>query len=128
MNPSSFKEKDLQSVIGWILRAGVLISMSVVIVGGVLFLYRHGQGRADYHEFTGVPAFVHSPQGIINGILELRGQAIIQAGIVLLIATPIVRVIFSAIGFVLERDYLYVGITMLVLLVIVMSMLSGHAG
>jgi uncharacterized membrane protein len=60
--------------------------------------------------------------------MHLRGRAIIQAGIILLIATPIIRVVFSAIGFILEKDHLYTGITFIVLLVIIISALSGHAG
>jgi uncharacterized membrane protein len=75
-----------------------------------------------------VPDFVGSVGGILHGIVTGRGRAIIQAGIILLIATPIIRVVFSAIGFVIEKDYLYLGITMLVLLIILASMLSGHAG
>ncbi len=118
----------MQSVIGWILRAGVLISMGVVFIGGVVYLYRHGQTHVDYSTFKGVPDFVGSAGGIIHGIVTGRGRAIIQAGIILLIATPIIRVIFSAIGFVLEKDYLYLGITLLVLLIILASMFSGHAG
>jgi uncharacterized membrane protein len=128
MTNTTFKEKDMQSIIGWILRAGVFISMAVVFLGGIVFIYRHGHETANYHTFKGVPDFVHNASGIINGIFTLRGRAIIQAGIVLLIATPVVRVIFSAIGFVLEKDYLYVGITLIVLLIIFSSMLSGHAG
>jgi uncharacterized membrane protein len=128
MNQSTFKEKDMQSIIGWILRAGVFISMAIVFIGGVVYIYRHGHTTADYHTFKGVPDFVHNASGIINGIFTFRGRAIIQAGIILLIATPVVRVIFSAIGFVLEKDYLYVGITLIVLLIIFSSMLSGHAG
>ncbi|MGF7037991.1 DUF1634 domain-containing protein [Mucilaginibacter lappiensis] len=128
MNPKTFKDYDMQIVIGWILRVGVLLSMSIIFIGGVIYLYRHGQVPADYSTFKGVPDFVHSAQGIFNGIITLRGRAIIQAGIVLLIATPVIRVVFSAIGFVLEKDYLYTGITLLVLLIIFASMLSGHAG
>ncbi|OOQ58201.1 DUF1634 domain-containing protein [Mucilaginibacter pedocola] len=120
--------KEMQSIIGWILRAGVFISMAIVFVGGVLYILRHGQEHADYHTFKGIPAFINSPEGIIHGILEFRGQAIIQAGIILLIATPVIRIVFSAFGFVLERDYLYVGITLIVLLIILSSMLGGHAG
>ncbi|HAL83245.1 MAG TPA: DUF1634 domain-containing protein, partial [Mucilaginibacter sp.] len=67
-------------------------------------------------------------QRLFSGILSFKGQAIIQTGIILLIATPILRVIFSAVGFVLEKDYMYVGISLLVLLIIFMSMLNGHAG
>lgn len=127
MAQSTFKEKDLQVIIGWILRAGVFISMTVVLIGGALYLYRHGRVTADYHDFKGQPDFVQLP-GIWHGILTLRGRSIIQAGILLLIATPVVRVIFSAIGFVLEKDRLYTFITLLVLMIIVGSMLTGHAG
>ena len=125
---NKFKDKDMQAIIGWVLRAGVFVSMLVVFIGGVIYLYRHGHTIANYHEFRGIPDFVHSPAGIINGILTLRGRAIIQGGIVLLIATPIVRVVFSAIGFIIEKDYLYTGITFIVLLIIVISAFSGHAG
>ncbi len=122
-----FKDTDIQVIIGWVLRLGVFISMVVVFAGGVVFLFRHGNETADYHLFRTLPAFVQVNR-IGNGILNFRGRAIIQAGIILLIATPIVRVIFSAIGFVLEKDYLYIGITLLVLAIIFFSMLSGHAG
>ncbi|AYL97192.1 DUF1634 domain-containing protein [Mucilaginibacter celer] len=123
-----FKDTDMQAVIGWILRAGVLVSMSIVFIGGVIYLYRHGHTHVDYSKFVGVPDFVSTPAGIIHGIFTLRGRAIIQAGIILLIATPVIRVIFSAIGFIMEKDYLYTAITLVVLLIIVSSMLSGHAG
>jgi len=128
MSQKTFRDTDMQAVIGWILRLGVLLSMSIIFIGGVIYLYRHGQAIANYHTFKGIPDFVHNIHGILNGIITFRGQAIIQAGIILLIATPIIRVIFSAIGFVLEKDYLYIGITILVLLIIMVSMLSGHAG
>ena len=125
---SNFTEKDMQSIIGWVLRAGVIISISIVFFGGVLYIYRHGHATADYHIFKGVPNFVHNASGILNGIVTFRGRAIIQAGIILLIATPVIRVVFSAIGFILEKDHLYTAITLIVLLIIVASMLSGHAG
>jgi uncharacterized membrane protein len=124
----SFKDTDIQLIIGQVLRYGVVISMLVVVFGGVVYIHRHGYSIADYSVFKGVPDFIHSPAGIINGIFTFRGRAIIQAGIVLLIATPIIRVLFSAIGFVLEKDYLYVAITLIVLAIIIISMLSGHAG
>ncbi|TSD67797.1 DUF1634 domain-containing protein [Inquilinus sp. KBS0705] len=123
-----FKDKDMQVVIGWVLRTGVFISMTIVFFGGVLYLYRHGHTIANYHTFKGIPNFVQTIPGVLNGIITFRGRAIIQAGIILLIATPILRVLFSAIGFVMEKDYLYTGISFFVLLVIIISMLSGHAG
>ena len=124
----SFKDKDMQLLLGQVLRAGTIVSVSVVFIGGVLFLVRHGHTVADYRTFKGIPDFVRNQSGIMYGILSFKGQAIIQLGIVLLIATPILRVIFSAIGFVLEKDYLYLGISLLVLSIIFFSALSGHAG
>jgi uncharacterized membrane protein len=119
---------DIQYIIGWILRLGISLSMLIVIIGGCVYLYRHSDEQVHYNEFVGVPDFVHSASGIWHGIFTLRGRAIIQAGIVLLIATPVIRIIFSAIGFALEKDWLYLGITLLVLLVIAASAFTGHAG
>lgn len=124
---SGFKDRDMQVVIGWVLRLGVTISMLIVVFGGAVFIYRHGHSTTDYTAFKGVPGFVHI-NGIIDGILAHRGQAVIQAGIILLIATPVLRVAFSAIGFILEKDYLYTAISLVVLLVIFFSIVSGHAG
>jgi len=125
---NKFKDKDMQAIIGWILRAGVVVSMSIVVFGGVLYVYRHGHSIADYHVFKGVPYFIRGTDGIYNGVLNFKGQAIIQAGILLLILTPIIRVGFSAIGFIMEKDYLYTAISLLVLLIIIASMVSGRLG
>ena len=125
---SKFKDTDIQALIGQVLRVGMISSISIVFIGGIFYLYRHGQTVADYSIFKGIPAFVQHADGILNGILNFKGQAIIQAGIILLIATPVLRVMFSAIGFVLEKDYMYLGISILVLFIIFMSMLNGHAG
>lgn len=124
---AKFKDTHMQAAIGWILRIGVFLSCTIVFFGGVIYLYRHGHNIANYSTFIGIPAFVSTGNGILNGILAFKGQAIIQAGIILLIATPIIRVISSAIGFIVEKDYLYTGITLLVLLIIFISMLSGNA-
>lgn len=118
----------MQLLLGKVLRAGTIISISVVFLGGMFYLYRHGHSIANYREFKGIPDFVRLSPQLFSGAMSLKGQAIIQIGIILLIATPIVRVIFSAIGFALEKDYLYVGISFLVLLIIFFSALSGHAG
>jgi uncharacterized membrane protein len=123
-----FKDRDMALLLGQVLRAGTIISITVVLFGGIIYLHRHGHATAGYNTFVGIPAFVQHFRGLVFGILNLKGQAIIQTGIILLIATPILRVVFSTIGFVLEKDYMYVGISLLVLLIIFMSMLSGHAG
>ncbi len=123
-----FKDADVKLMIGSLLRWGVIVSMSVVFIGGLVYLYRHGQEKASYHTFNGEPEFLRKLQGILQGVIAFKGRAIIQTGILLLIATPIARVLLSAFSFLLEKDYLYVVITLIVLGIILFSMLSGIGG
>jgi uncharacterized membrane protein len=122
------QDRDIQLFIGSLLRWGVLLSMAVVIFGGMVYLYRHGHSVIDYSTFKGQPAMTTNFKDIINGVITIRGRSIIQLGILLLIATPIARVLCSAIGFLAEKDYLYVAITLTVLAIIVVSMLGGFGG
>jgi uncharacterized membrane protein len=114
--------------LGNLLRAGVILAAAVVLFGGVLYLVRHGEERPDHRVFRGEPARLCSPSGIVVEALAFRSQGIIQLGLLLLIATPIARVIFSIIAFALQRDHTYVIITMIVLVVLLFSLFSGHAG
>ena len=122
------KDTDIQAIIGLVLRWGTIISISIVFFGGIFFMYRHGHSIPDYKTFKGIPPFLQHFDGLISGALNIKGQAIIQLGVILLIATPIIRVLFSTIGFALEKDYLYVCISLLVLLIIFSSMMSGRVG
>lgn len=123
-----FKDEDVQLLIGNVLRWGVIISMLVVFTGGVIYIFRHGQETASYHNFKGEPDFLKNINGIFTGVWAIRGRAIIQTGILLLIATPVVRIILSIISFSLEKDYLYIIITLIVFSIILLSMLSGTPG
>lgn len=125
---SKIKDTDIQSLIGHVLRWGTIISIGIVFFGGIFFIYRHGHSMPDYKTFKGIPIFLQQPGALVAAAMNFKGQAIIQLGVILLIATPILRVVFSTIGFVLEKDYLYVVISLLVLLIIFSSMMSGRVG
>lgn len=127
-NKGGFKDTDMQAVIGWILRIGVFVSMSVVVAGGILYLIRHGHSTPEFGSFHSVPHFISTPEGVFEGVLNGRGQAIIQLGIIILIITPVLRVAFAVVGFALEKDRLYTFISLLVLTIIVVSMLTGRIG
>lgn len=123
-----FLDHDVQLLIGNVLRWGVILAMSVVFFGGIIYVFRHGHETACYQKFVGEPAFLKSIPGIFHGVRVFKGRAIIQTGILLLIATPITRVLLSIFSFLREKDYLYVVITLLVLGIITASMLSGIGG
>ena len=122
-----WSDEQVDLYIGNLLRAGVTIAAVVGVLGGVLYLAQHGQQLADYREFRGEPAQLRSVRGIITSALALDSAAIVQLGILLLIATPVARVAFSLVAFVLQRDRVYVVITSIVLAVLLFSLTGGRA-
>jgi uncharacterized membrane protein len=121
-------DKDVEILLGTLLRYGVVLSSIVVSIGGIIYLVRHGHEMPEYRAFTGPNARWDNLPAIIRGVWEGHGKEIIQLGVVMLIATPIARILFSVLAFSIEKDYLYVGITLLVLGVIGFSMLGGLGG
>ncbi|MBB2150570.1 DUF1634 domain-containing protein [Pedobacter gandavensis] len=116
---------DMEQLIGQVLRYGVLTAGIVAIIGGVWYLFQNGQGTPHYTEFHGEPAGYTSLTGIIEGLKNGSAKEIIQLGVVILIATPILRIVFSLISFIQEKDRLYIVITLIVLLIILFSMFGG---
>jgi uncharacterized membrane protein len=57
-----------------------------------------------------------------KAILNGEGRPLIQFGLLILIATPIARIAFSILGYLMEKDYLYMLITCIVLAVIVWNL------
>jgi uncharacterized membrane protein len=92
-----------------------------------VYLVRHGGARPHYGRFVGEPAELRSVTGILHAVAAVRGRAIIQLGLLLLIATPVARVAFSLVAFLRERDRAYVLITSFVLALLLVS-LAGLGG
>lgn len=120
------QDKDIQQFIGSLLRIGVLSASAVALVGGILYLSMHGmESRPDYHEFHNQPAMYTHLTGILDGVLSGNAGAIMQLGVVVLILTPIMRVVCSLFSFAIEKDKMYVIITSIVLCIILFSMFCG---
>lgn len=127
MNTPKVTDSSIERMVSVLLRTGVTISGAVVLVGGVLYLVRHGYERVDYRVFHSQPAIDSRLPQIVAGVVGLRSRSIIQLGVLLLIATPIARVAVSLVGFALERDRTYVLITAIVLAVLLFSLIHGAA-
>lgn len=119
-------DQRVEIVIGNLLRAGVLLAAGVVVAGAVIFLARHGHEIPHYQHFVRQPEEFCSISQIFRHAISLRGRNIIQLGLLLLIATPVARVAFSVFAFVLERDRMYIVITLIVLAVLLFSLAGGH--
>ena len=122
---SDWTDQKVEVIIANLLRAGVMLAAVLVVVGGLIFLTRNGLSPASYHVFAGEPFELRNWKGIARAALTLRGQGIIQLGLLLLIATPVARVAFSMFAFAIERDWLYVGIAAFVLGVLLFSLLGS---
>lgn len=107
---------------GNLLRFGVLASLFVVLIGAVFYLLQHGGETPSYKKFVGEPKRLSQFRQVWQSAWQGRGRSIIQLGLFILIATPIARIIFSIIGYILEKDYLYIIITLIVLTVILYSL------
>jgi uncharacterized membrane protein len=116
---------QVERSISILLISGVLLAAVVVLLGGILYLAHQGGQHPDYHVFRGVPADLRSPTMVVRNAFAGRPDAIIQLGLLLLILTPVARVLFSIIAFLSERDYMYVGMTVIVLAVLLYSLLEG---
>ena len=113
--------QDVEMIISKALRAGVVISGTVIFIGLLIFLL---SGNSGYPESV----YPSKPSEIIRGLLELKSYAVIMTGIMILIATPVFRVGVSIIVIAVEKDYLYVKITTVVFLILIVSMVLGKVG
>lgn len=116
-------DKQVETFIGQVLRAGVLISSAVTIVGLGLFLWHHASTIPDYHQFHSVSGKLRNFTELIPAAFHGEPIAIIQMGMLLLIATPVARVAFLVGAFALEKDRMYVAVSGLVLGVLLYSLI-----
>ena len=104
----------MELLIGRLLKAGVITAASVVAFGGTLYLVQHGFEPADYRVFHPAAA----------GVISDYGRGLIQMGLLILIATPIARVVLSLFLFARKRDAAYVVISLIVLCVLAYGFLG----
>jgi uncharacterized membrane protein len=123
---NDWNDERIEQRVGNLLRAGVLLAAAVALIGGGVYLGQHGTRPGDYRTFHGEPEDLRRPAGIIGEALALRGRGLIQLGLLLLIATPVVRVILCVFAFGRQRDWIYVGIAAIVLGVLLFSLFFGH--
>jgi uncharacterized membrane protein len=119
-------DTQIDTIIGNLLRIGVVIASTTILVGGMIYLIRHGAAQPNYRVFSGEPADLRNLIGIAQNALSFSGRGIIQLGLLLLIATPLARVIFSIMAFTVQRDRIYVIVTLIVFAILLYSLVGSH--
>lgn len=118
----------MRGLIGNTLRIGVSAACLVAFIGGVLYLFHHGsEPLPDYSDFSygNAPAEYTTWDGIFAGLFHFTAIGWIQTGVLILLLTPVLRVLLSLFDFLRERDWLYAIITAVVLAVIISNSLEG---
>lgn len=122
--PQDARVRQAELLIAYVLRGGVLLSAAVILLG--VLLYAAGAAAP-------VGAIGSSPApstfgAVLAGVARGDGRAVIELGLLILLATPVLRVAVSVVTFALERDWRYVAITATVLAILVLSFVLGKGG
>ncbi|OUL33045.1 hypothetical protein BV372_17860 [Nostoc sp. T09] len=122
----TLSEQQLETLLSNLLKYGVLLASTVVLIGGILYLIRHGSEPVTYQFFQGEPSEFRSPVGVINAVLSGSRRGIIQLGLLLLIATPVLRVVISLLAFIWRREFIYIVVTLIVLASLTYSLVGAY--
>ncbi len=109
---------DFNDIIGYALRIGVIISAIIILLGvGILFL-RDSSNGFTISQIAAPNSIVNSslfkPDEVFSGIPKLDALDLIYLGLMVLIATPVIRVLLGILQFATERNKLYTIITAIV--------------
>lgn len=115
----------MEKVIGRLLQVGVLLASAVVLLGGILYLRAHAGEPVSYRTFHSEAENLRHVGTVLPGAARGNGSSLIQLGVLLLIATPVARVVVMAVAFLLERDRLYLAISLAVLGILLVGLLHG---
>jgi uncharacterized membrane protein len=120
-------DQDLDVSVAAMLRFGVTLSAVVVFIGGLMYLRHPWAAIPSYSQFKIAGPSLCTLSGIFQSATHLDAKSVIQAGLVLLIATPVARVGFCITGFARQKRRLYVLVSTLVLVILTYSLtLSGR--
>ncbi|MDO5607526.1 MAG: DUF1634 domain-containing protein [Capnocytophaga sp.] len=125
MNTTTHPHVDkLSTYIGNLLRIGVYLSVTIVIIGILLALVRQDL-FVDGELFHITKENENYFMVFYNDLKQGKSVSVIILGIMIMLFTPVLRLLFALVGFLLEKDYLYVVITAAVLGVMALSIILG---
>lgn len=123
----NFTDADLNRSVGNLLRLGVILSVATSLIGFIK-LFSEGFQMPKKYKLLDMGSSSEKVWGQFwDSLCKGEGMAIIQLGILLLIFTPLMRIIFALIGYLKEKDYVYVIISSIVLAIMAISFFTGYA-
>jgi len=120
-------DRQVDQVIGRVLQVGVITAAAVLLLGMVMLVATHHDLVVDLRAFRGEQLELRTLTSILRSAMQLDAAAIIQLGIVLLIATPVTRVALTLVAFIIQRDRVYVALSAVVLAILLYGIVWGRA-
>jgi len=118
---------DVSRAISYSLIIGVLVSASLMAAGSAMLFARGGGDGYALSQLASPSSPVNSGtmgiRGVLAGLASLDGVSLIFLGIMVLIATPIVRVLLLVVQFAGERNRLYLALSAIVLMNLLIAIL-----
>src|SRR5262245_2362729 len=94
------RDEQMDLLISYVLRGGVLLSAGLLILGSLLYGAAALRGGAPTS-----PSFPHSLGDIFSGLARRDPMAVLSLGLLVLLLTPVARVLISIFAFARERDW-----------------------
>jgi uncharacterized membrane protein len=97
-------DNRIERQMGTLLQVGVLVSAAVMALGGIFYLAGHGRDTVALSTF--------------HKVAWSQNTRVLQVGVLLMIATPVLRVLFAVFAFAKAQDWLYSAVAATVLALI----------
>jgi len=108
---------DLNKAIRWVLLIGVTLSIILMLIGLSLYALNPTDNDA-----TALPV-----KDVFAEIVKQNPLAVIDLGILVLISTPVIRVITTTASFAADKDRIFLLISIFVLILLFVSFAIGSA-
>jgi uncharacterized membrane protein len=125
INPERPSQQAVEKAISFVLRAGVLLSASIICLGLVFLVFK--VTFANGAKIDSAIPYPRSLTALYSGLLVFDPASVIALGLLALIATPVIRIVVSIIAFALEGDWHYVAITAVVLTILIVGIVMGKS-
>lgn len=119
-----FSNQKAEWVIGWILLVGISVSALIILSGGILFLIHHGHDNIQIL-LQNTSTYKTLPE-IVNALMTMKATSVMELGILMLVATQVLRVGLLAIFYIAIRDMMFTSFSLFILAMLLYSFVFPH--
>lgn len=113
--------KPMESLIGYVMRTGLWISVIIVLIGGVLYLLQNGSQFIHYQTLQHDTKSSVTLLDILRGSFSFSPVSLVWLGLLILVLTQVIRVALTVVLFIVERDFIFACISGLILIILIYS-------